>query len=536
MIFPIRSSYYYYIFLNAILQVKKAEFSDNNKKGGIFVLDSIRLRNRSLFDKIVSPEEAADLIKDGMNVATGGFTPSGYPKLITIALAKQIRDGKKCRINLWTGASVGKEIEESLAAVDGIAGRVPYYAASNRSMQKKINERKIDYVDIHLSHFGQQVDYGFFGQVDIAIIEAVAITEDGHLVLGPSVGNVPVFVKHAKKVLVEINLAQPLDLEGMHDIYIAEKPPCRREIPIYQAGDRIGSPYVECGLDKIAGIVESNIPDQVRDLEPPDEKSKRIAELVIEFLHSEQKKGLLPQKMLPLQSGVGSIANAVLAGFKDSDYEGLEMYSEILQDAVFDLIDLGKVKFASGCAFTPSPYVMKKFRENPQLYRKSIVLRPLDISNHPEVIRRIGSVAMNTPLEFDFYGHANSSHGFGSYIMNGIGGSGDYMRNGFVSIFATESTAKGGAISRVVPMVTHADHTEHDTMIFVTEQGLADVRGLAPHKRARLIIEKCAHPDYRPILTEYLNWAEKKCIGHVPHDLAKVFDMHIKFEETGSMK
>ena len=500
------------------------------------MLDKTRLRNPKLFDKIVSADEAANLLVDGMNVGTSGFTPSGYPKMTTIALAKQIKNGKKCRINLWTGASVGKEIEEELAAVDGIAGRVPYYAFSNRSMQKGINAQRINYIDMHLSHFGQQVNYGFFGDVDVAIIEAIAITEEGNLILGPGVGNAPIFVKNAKKVIVEINTAQPLELEGMHDIYIQPKPPHRKEIPMYRVGDRIGVPYVECGLDRIDCIVESDIPDQVRNLEPPDEKSKRIAEHLIDFLKNEQKRGLLPKQILPLQSGVGSIANAVLLGFKDSDYEGMEMYSEILQDAVFDLIDMGKVKFASGCAFTPSPYVYKKFRETPERYRKSIVLRPLDISNHPEIIRRLGVIAMNTPAEFDIYGHANSTHSMGTSILNGIGGSGDFMRNGYISIFSTESTARKGEVSRVVPFASHADHTEHDVMIYITEQGIADIRGLAPHDRARCIIKNCAHPDFKPMLMEYLEWSETNHMGHIPHDLSKAFDMHCNFNATGTMK
>ncbi len=500
------------------------------------MLGKDRLRHPSLFDKIVSADKAAELITDGMNVGTSGFTPAGYPKMTTMALAKQVTEGKKCRINLWTGASVGPEIEEELAAVDGIASRVPYYAFSNRSMQKGINARCINYIDMHLSHFGQQVDYGFFGDVDVAIVEAIAITENGDIILSPGVGNTPIFVKHAKKVIVEVNTAQPLELEGMHDIFVLDRPPNRREIPIYHVGDRIGTPYVKCGFDKIACIVESDIPDKVRNLVEPDEKSKKIASLLIDFLKSEQKRGKLPTPMLPLQSGVGSIANAVLSGFKDSDYTGLEMYSEILQDAVFELIAAGKVKMASGCAFTPSPKVMKMFTENPELYRKSIILRPLDISNHPEVIRRLGVIALNTPLEFDIYGHSNSTHAMGTSIMNGIGGSGDYMRNGYISIFATESTAKNGDISRIVPMVTHPDHTEHDTMIFITDQGVADIRGLAPHDRARCIIKKCAHPDYQPMLTEYLEWSEKNKGGHIPHDLAKAFAMQEKFAKTGSMK
>jgi succinyl-CoA:acetate CoA-transferase len=350
------------------------------------------------------------------------------------------------------------------------------------------------------------------------------------------VGNTPIFVKNAKKIIVEVNTAQPLELEGMHDLYVQEKPPYRREIPIYHVGDRIGSQYLECGIDRIACIVESNIPDQVRDLVPPDEKSKKIAEQLIDFLKSEQKRGLIPKEMLPLQSGVGSIANAVLSGFKDSDYTDLEMYSEILQDSVFDLILMGKVKKASGSAFTPSPKVLKMFRENPELYRKALILRPLDISNHPEIIRRLGVIALNTPIEFDIYGHANSTHSMGTSILNGIGGSGDYMRNGYISIFATESTAKGGAISRVVPFAAHIDHSEHDVMVYITERGVADIRGLAPHDRARAIIKNCAHPDYQPLLTEYLTWSESHHMGHIPHDLSKAFDMHCKFMTTGSMK
>lgn len=381
------------------------------------MLDATRLRTPCLFDKIVSADEAATLITDGMNVGVSGFTPSGYPKKTTLALAKAIKAGKKCRINIWSGASVGPEIEETLAEAGGISGRMPYYAASNKTLSRQINTGSVTYIDQHLSHFAQQIDYGFYGDVDVAIVEAAAINADGSIVLGSGVGNTPMLVKHAKKIIVEVNTSIPLTLEGMHDIYICSKPPERTEIPIYHVGDRIGSPYVSCGLDRITCIVESDIVD-----------------------------------------------------------------SEILQDSVFKLIKCGKVTQASGCAFTPSPTVWEMYKEDPELYRNRIVLRPLDISNNPEVIRRLGVISMNTPLEFDIYGQANSTHVMGNRMMNGIGGSGDYMRNGYLTIFSTPSTAKGGNISSVVPMVSHADHTEHDTMVFITEQGVADIRGLSPLK------------------------------------------------------
>lgn len=446
------------------------------------MLDATRLRTPCLFDKIVSADEAATLITDGMNVGVSGFTPSGYPKKTTLALAKAIKAGKKCRINIWSGASVGPEIEETLAEVGGISGRMPYYAASNKTLSRQINTGSVTYIDQHLSHFAQQIDYGFYGDVDVAIVEAAAINADGSIVLGSGVGNTPMLVKPAKKIIVEVNTSIPLTLEGMHDIYICSKPPERTEIPIYHVGDRIGSPYVSCGLDRITCIVESDIVDHVRNLSAPDDTSKKIAANLVDFLEHEQRHGRLPQQMLPLQSGVGSIANAVLMGLAESKFENLTMYSEILQDSVFKLIKCGKVTQVSGCAFTPSPTVWEMYKEDPELYRNRIVLRPLDISNNPEVIRRLGVISMNTPLEFDIYGQANSTHVMGNRMMNGIGGSGDYMRNGYLTIFSTPSTAKGGNISSVVPMVSHADHTEHDTMVFITEQGVADIRGLSPLK------------------------------------------------------
>lgn len=119
--------------------------------------------------------------------------------------------------------------------------------------------------------------------------------------------------------------------------------------------------------------------------------------------------------------------------------------------------------------------------------------------------------------------------------MNGIGGSGDFARNAHLAIFVTKSIAKGGAISSVVPMVSHVDHTEHDTDILVTEQGLADLRGLAPRERAKVIIENCVHPDYKEILEDYFNRACEKG-GHTPHLLKEAIEWHTNFEDYGSMK
>ncbi len=167
-------------------------------------------------------------------------------------------------------------------------------------------------------------------------------------------------------------------------------------------------------------------------------------------------------------------------------------------------------------------------------YKSRLVLRPQEISNHPEVIRRLGIIGINTALEFDLYGNVNSTHVCGTRMMNGIGGSGDFSRNAHLAIFVTKSIAKGGSISSVVPMVSHVDHTEHDVDILVTEQGLADLRGLAPRERARVIIDNCVHPDYRAALNDYFNAACQRG-GHTPHILRDALSWHLNLEETGRM-
>lgn len=498
------------------------------------MIDKDRLRNPLLYNRVISADAAAELITDGMTVATSGFSPAGYPKTVPFALARQVENGRKVKINLWTGSSVGPELENELARVGAIARRMPFLRYTNRYMQQGINSGQISFCDTHLSHMAQMANYGFLGDIDVAIIEAEAITAEGGIIPTTSVGNSPIYARLAKKLIVELNTTQPLELEGMHDIYIQDKPPYRNPIPITRVGDRIGTPSIEVGLDRITAIVESNIPDPTSKLTLPNDETQRISDHLINFLQLEVKKGRLPKNLLPLQSGLGNIGNAVLAGLASSPFEHLKFFSEMIQPAAFDLIDNGKVDAVSTTCFTADPSVLKRISDAPSRYRKVLVLRPADISNHPELIRRLGVIALNTPLEVDIYGQVNSSHIMGSRIMNGIGGSGDYMRNGYISIFTTESTTKDGAISRIVPMVAHVDHTEHDWNILITEQGIADLRGLSPRERAKSIINNCAHPDYRPMLWDYFNRACKRN-GNSPHLLEEALSWHVRSETTGTM-
>jgi len=499
-----------------------------------------RILNSDFRKKIMSAEEAAKLILPHETVGMSGFTGAGYPKEVPLALANHINQsharGEAFRVSVWTGASTAPELDGALAKVDGIEMRLPYQ--SDPTCRARINAGEMEYIDIHLSHVAQFVWSGFLGKLNTAVVEVTGVTEEGHLIPSTSVGNNKTWLDMADKIILEVNSKQNPLLEGMHDIYYGTHlPPNRLPIPIVKSSDRIGVPYFKVDPKKVVAVVETAAHDRNSPFNPPDLTSQKIAEHILEFLEHEVAKGRLPRNLLPLQSGVGNIPNAVMAGLNQGRFENLTAYTEVLQDGMLDMLSSGKMTCASATALSLSPDALVKLNENLGQYRQSIILRTQEISNHPEVIRRLGVIAMNGLIEADIYGNVNSTHIMGTQIMNGIGGSGDFARNAYLSIFMTPSTAKSGAISSIVPMVSHVDHTEHDVQVIVTEQGLADLRGLSPKKRAKVIIENCAHPDYKAMLLDYYDRALHSAAGkHTPHLLDEAFLWHRRFLENGTMR
>ena len=499
-----------------------------------------RIRSRAIAAKVMSPDEAAGLIPAGAAIGMSGFTGAGYPKAVPGALARRMaeesRRGGRFTVSVWTGASTAPELDGALASVDGIDLRMPYQ--SDPVSRAKINAGVIDYLDLHLSHVAQMVWEGFFGHLDLALVEVAGVTEDGKLIPSASVGNNKTWLDLADRVILEVNSWQPEGLEGMHDIYYGTAlPPHRTPIPIVHPTDRVGVPYLRCPPEKIAAVVPTHAPDHNTPFRPGGEDARRIAGHLLEFLAHEVRRGRLPGTLLPLQSGVGNVANAVLAGLDDGPFRPLTAYTEVIQDGMLQLLRSGTLSAASATAFSLSPEGMDELTANLAAYRQQIVLRPQEISNHPEVVRRLGCLAINGMIEADIYGNVNSTHLMGSSIQNGIGGSGDFARNAYISMFVTPSTAKDGAISCIVPMVSHVDHTEHDVHVIVTEQGLADLRGQAPRRRARQIIDNCAHPDYRPALRDYFDRAMVGAPGrHTPHLLDEALSWHVGYLRNGTMR
>lgn len=483
----------------------------------------------------MTAEEAARLIKNGDNVGFSGFTPFGCAKEVPLALAKYAEEehakGKPFKISIFSGASTSDNIDGALARAKAVDRKTPYQG--NKDMRAAINAQEVNYFDMHLSTVAQQLRYGFFGKINVAILEACDITEDGKITPTMGVGITPTIAEMADLVIVELNAFHPKELKGFHDLSQLKNPPHRVNIDIERVDDRIGDTFIKIDPSKIV-LVHTNVGNDGSDFTPIDEVTSKIGENLANFLADEVRNGRIPKEFLPVQSGVGNVANAALAALGENEgIPNFNMYTEVVQDGVISLMRKGRVKFASTCSLSVSNAMVNEIYKDLDYFKERIVLRPSEISNNPAIIRKLGLIAINTALEADIFGNVNSTHVAGSKIMNGIGGSGDFTRNAYISIFLTPSIAKGGKISNIVPLVSHTDHSEHSVSVIATEYGVADLRGKSPRQRAELIIEKCAHPDYRPLLREYLSFGPK---GQTPMDLKNAFAFHEAFIETGNMQ
>jgi succinate CoA transferase len=488
---------------------------------------------------MITAAEGAAMINDGDYIGFSGFTPNGNPKAVARELSKRaIREhaaGHPLSIGMITGASSCQSLEGDFADAHALKFRGPF--STNKDFRDHTNLGEVDYEDMHLGHVAERLRRGFYGHLQWAIVEISSYEDVGNkcrVTLTSAGGIVPTIVRLADHVILELNHFHSPKSGLMHDVIEMDEYPNRKPMLITHINDRIGTQYVEIDSSKIVGIVDSNIPEEARAFKAVNAETRAIGHNVAEFLLQDQKAGHIPPEFFPMQSGVGATGNAVMAAIGEcTNLPKLNIFSEVSQDAVIYMIERGQIDQATCTGLTVTNECLQHVYENIDFFSKHITLRPSELANSPELIRRFGVISMNTALECDLYGNENSSHVCGSKLMNGIGGSCDYTRNGSISIFYTPSTAKGGTISAIVPMCSHVDSTEHDVDLIVTEQGVADLRGKGPLRRAEEVIEHCAHPDYKPLLREYLRIADH---GHEPESMRAAFALHDTFLTKGDMR
>ncbi len=492
------------------------------------------------FNRITAAEAAA-MVKNGQTIGLSGFTPAGTAKMVTAEIAKMAEAehaaGRPFKVSIFTGASTGQSCDGDMSNAHAIDFRAPY--TTNPDFRKHVNLNELNYSDLNLSNMATQIRQGYLGPVNWAIIEACAVEQvagKAHIYLTAAGGIAPTVCRLATEgIIIELNAFHERSGMGIHDVYEIQDHPFRTPIMITKPSDRIGKPYIEVDADRIVGVVEGDVPDEARSFKDPDPITTQIGQNVADFLLANMKCGKIPPTFLNLQSGVGSGANAVLGALGQCpEVPDFNIYTEVLQDAPIELMREGRVLSASACSLTVTNECMKGIYRDMDFFKDKLVLRPSEISNNPEVIARIGVCSLNTAIEVDLYGHVNSTKICGTKMMNGIGGSADFTNNAYLSIFTCGSTTKGGAISSIVPFASHIDHTNHFVNAVITEYGVADLRHKSDMQKAEELI-KVAHPDYRPMLRDYLKYAEKTS-GHTHHCLSAAFAMHDTFLRKGDMR
>jgi succinyl-CoA:acetate CoA-transferase len=468
---------------------------------------------------LVDAETAAAAVDTDATVLTSGFGSVGYPKAIPLALAESSRD---LSLTLVASGKVGDEIDVELVGSGAVERRFSYQ--SSRVAREKTDAREIAFSDRNASSIGDEVQYGGLVEPDVAVVEAVAVGEDW-FVPSTSLGQVPAFVEAADALYVELNRHQPLELQALHDVYRPDAPPNREPIPLSSPGERIGTAHVGFDPEKLAGVVETDRSDSTYTFRDPTDDDLAIAANLGSFLREELERSPVFDDAVHLQFGVGSLGNALMGELQSLEFGDREVhyFGELIQDGLFDMLDAGGLASASATSLALTDEGQERLFADVERYAEDVVLRPADVSNHPGLINQFGVIGVNSAIEFDIYGNANSTHVRGERMINGIGGSADFNRNSLITVCALPSTLNDGAISRVVPQVFHVDHTEHDIDVFVTEQGVADVRGLSPVERAELIVEECAHPDFAPELRSYLDDVREREY-HIPQDVERAAD------------
>lgn len=487
--------------------------------------------NSNLFKKYkMNVEDAANFVKDSMNIAMSGYSAAGYPKAIVRALRKRKLAGDLSNINLITGANV-PFIDEQLGDINLINKRAPMIA--HKSIRSFVNNGNIKYCEQQMNKMPRLLQANAFGKIDILIVEASGFDNEGNLIVSNSIGMINHLINHANKIIVEINIALNDKIKKLHDIYELNEFPNTQAIPLTKANQRIGTNSIKFDHNKLIAVIENEEKEISTQLFQGTQTSEKITSHLFNFLEIEYKNlnGLLP----PIQTGFGAISDSITNGFNNTKFKDINFFCGGIGEAAMNLFEKGKAISLSTGGLGLNENVERILLSNNNI-EKSIIIRNGDITNSSEIINRLSLIALNTGIEIDIYGNVNSSHVSGNRVINGIGGGANFAQNSGLSIILIPSISKGDAISNIVPMVSHQDICEHDVDVIISENGIADVRGLDDIDRAKKIINNCSSPQYRELLISYFLKALKDVGGHHPQMPLEAFKWHARLKETGSMK
>lgn len=429
--------------------------------------------------KFVSAEEAVKCIKSGNRV----YIHSGcaYPKTIVDAMAKrykEVQDVEVCHLMVFGDAPYMKPEMEGHFRHNG------FFLGGNT--RKHVNAGKADFMPIFLSEIPYLIRHDTKHKVDVVLIQVSPPDSHGFCSMGVAVDCTKAAVHVADFVIAQVNPQMP----RVH-----------------------GDSFIH--LDDIDFAVEQDEPLQelpgISDVIPEKEAvvfktiGKNIAELV--------------RDGSTLQMGIGAIPDAVLAML--GDRKNLGIHTEMFSDGVIPLIESGVINCASK-TLLPGKMVTSFVLGSKKLFEyihdnPFVEMRPTEFVNDPfNIARNEKMIAINSALQVDLSGQV-CADSIGYSFYSGFGGQVDFIRGSARSkggrpIIALPSTAKDGALSRIVPHLEEGagvTTSRGDVHFVVTEYGVVDLHGMNVRERVRALIG-IAHPKFREELERFAK--EKKYI------------------------
>jgi 4-hydroxybutyrate CoA-transferase len=340
------------------------------------------------------------------------------------------------------------------------------------NVRDAINEGRADYTPVYLSEIEELFESGAM-PLDVALIEVSPPDSHGFCSFGVGVDTTLTAARLARYVVAQVNDEMPRTY---------------------------GDSFIH--VNKIDAIVESSRP--LCALKKPEVTEMQVA--IARNVASLIEDGSV------LQTGIGGIPDAVLPLLMDR--KDLGVHSELVSDGVIPLIDAGVITGARK-NFKPRKIILGFALGSKNLFdyvdnNPIFEFHPTAYTNDPALIARNDKmVAINSALQVDITGQV-CSDSIGTYFYSGIGGQVDFLRGasrskGGKAIIALSSTAKGGTISRITPMLAPGAGVVTSRGLIryvVTEYGVAYLHGKSIRERAQALIE-IAHPKFREELYDY---------------------------------
>jgi len=418
-----------------------------------------------LRDRTVSSDGALAAVQDGDRVFIHGAAAT--PRTLIEALSRRLR--RLANVETVSIHTVGDAPYASPELKDHVRHRALFIGANVRAA---VNDGRADYVPIFLSDIPALFRNGAL-PIGVALLNVSPPDAHGYCSLSTSVDVARAAAENARVVIAQINPAMPRTL---------------------------GDSFIHA--DQITWAVEVNEAPHADPPEPPSDEERQIGAHIAAMVEDGST----------LQLGIGAIPNAAAAALRDK--RDLGVHTELFSDGVVDLVEAGVITGAAktlhrgkivSSFVAGSDKVYRFVHDNP-----SVELYPIDYTNDTSIIRRNAKmVTINSAIEVDLTGQV-CADSIGTRFYSGVGGQMDFMRGAALSpggkpIIALPSTAKGRALSRIVPrlkdgagVVTSRAHVHY----VVTEHGVAYLHGRSIRERAQALIA-IADPAFRDELTAY---------------------------------